>query len=118
MPICPAFIVAEQGAAERDDVCAAIPDTETFSTCQRKIWGIPTCSGNAASGRAKGAVYGGTGRFYCTDCWANHNDATDPFHFDDADQQSDDASSIDDARECRHICGGVSFASLIEALIS
>jgi hypothetical protein len=55
-PFCPAFIAAEQGTAERDDVCAAIPDTETFSTCQRKICGIPTCSGNAASGRAKGAV--------------------------------------------------------------
>ena len=41
------------------------------------------CSGYNASGRAEGAIYVETGRFYCNDCWNEHGDGTNPFNFDD-----------------------------------
>jgi len=61
------------------------------------------------------AVYGGTGRFYCTDCWANHNDATDPFHFDDADQQSDFDDANSQSLQRTRLMMRVSVATFVEA---
>ena len=61
------------------------------------------------------AVYGGTGRLYCTDCWANHNDATDPFHFDDADQQSDFDDANSQSLQRTRLMMRVSVATFVEA---
>ena len=73
-----------QAAAARADVRREIPSTATFSVCEREEWGVMlNCSGYNASGRAEGAIYVETGRFYCNDCWNEHGDGTNPFNFDD-----------------------------------